>query len=150
MTQPPNKITQFWQELKRRRVIHVIIVYATAAFVILEAVDIIFPRLNFPDWTVTFVMILLAVGFPIALIFSWIFDITPEGIEKTKPAKDLRKGEKPLVPNSWRIATYVSVVIIVGLIVFNIISNRDQTRIDESLEKSIAGLPFKNFSSDPD
>ena len=68
MPSSPNRLSQFWQELKRRRVIHVIVVYATAAFVILEAVDIIFPRLNFPDWTVTFVMILLAVGFPIALI----------------------------------------------------------------------------------
>ena len=64
----PNKLSQFWQELKRRKVIHVIVVYASAAFVILEAVDIIFPRLNFPDWTITFVMILLAVGFPIASV----------------------------------------------------------------------------------
>ena len=71
-----------------------IVVYATVAFVILEAVDIIFPRLNFPDWTVTFVMILLAVGFPIALIFSWIFDVTPEGVEKTKPSKEFKMVKK--------------------------------------------------------
>ncbi len=84
MSAKPNKLSQFWHELKRRRVIHVIVVYSTAAFVILEAVDIIFPRLNLQDWTVTFVMIPLVVGFPIAMIFSWIFDATPEGIEKTK------------------------------------------------------------------
>jgi len=146
----PNKLSQFWQELKRRRVIHVIVVYATAAFVILEAVDIIFPRLNFPDWTVTFVMILLAVGFPIALIFSWIFDVTPEGIEKTKPAREIDKKDKAATPNSWRIATYVSVVIIIGLLAFNISRGKNGPRINESLAKSIAVLPFKNFSTDPD
>jgi TolB-like protein/Flp pilus assembly protein TadD len=124
----------------------VIVVYATAAFVILEAVDIIFPRLNFPDWTVTFVMILLAVGFPIALIFSWIFDVTPEGIEKTRPVKELPKGEKTLAPNSWRIVTFVSVVIIIGLIAFNIFGGKRGVRIDESLSKSIAVLPFENMS----
>ncbi|RLA17531.1 MAG: hypothetical protein DRQ62_14850, partial [Gammaproteobacteria bacterium] len=149
MSGNPNKISRFWQELKRRRVVHVIVVYATSAFVILEAVDIIFPRLNFPDWTVTFVMILLAVGFPIALIFSWIFDVTPEGIEKTKPANELKKGEKTLVPNSWRIATIVSVVIIIGLLAYNIFRSRNEAEIDDSLEKSIAVLPFLNLVGDP-
>jgi len=145
----PNKLFQFWQELKRRRVIHVIVVYATAAFVILEAVDIIFPRLNFPDWTVTFVMILLAVGFPIALIFSWIFDVTPEGLEKTKPSQEIPKEARSRTPNSWRIATYISVVIIIGLIAFNIFGSRRGARINDSLEKSIAVLPFLNLSGDP-
>ncbi len=145
-----KKLSQFWQELKRRRVIHVIVVYATAAFVILEAVDIIFPRLNFPDWTVTFVMILLAVGFPIALIFSWIFDVTPEGIEKTRPSKEIQKGEKTGTPNSWRIATYVSLLIILGLLAFNIFRGNNRVKIDESLAKSIAVLPFENFSTEAD
>ena len=75
----PGGLTHFWRELKRRRVIHVIIVYATTAIIILEAVDIIFPRLGFPDRAVTYVLILLAAGFPVALIFSWIFDVTSEG-----------------------------------------------------------------------
>jgi len=145
-----NKLLQFWQELKRRRVVHVLVVYATAAFVILEAVDIIFPRLNFPDWTITFVMILLAVGFPIALIFSWIFDLTPEGIEKTKPAKEVRREEKTATPNSWKIATFVSIVIIIGLMAFNIFRSKGGVRIDESLSKSIAVLPFHNLSGDYD
>jgi len=146
----PNKLSQFWRELKRRRVIHVIVVYATAAFVILGAVDIIFPRLNFPDWTVTFVMILLAVGFPIALIFSWIFDVTPEGIEKTKLSIEVKKDEITATPNSWKIATYMSVVLIIALLAFNIFGRRKTVEIDESLAKSIAVLPFHNYSGDSD
>jgi hypothetical protein len=51
MPENPNKLTQFWRELKRRRVIHVIIVYATSAFVILELVNNVFEPLQLPDWT---------------------------------------------------------------------------------------------------
>jgi hypothetical protein len=71
----PNKLSQFWQELKRRRVIHVIIVYATASYVIIELVTNIAEPLNLPEWTSTLIIALLAIGFPIAIIYSWIFDI---------------------------------------------------------------------------
>jgi Tol biopolymer transport system component len=88
----PNKLSQFWQELKRRRVIHVIVVYATAAFVIIELVNNVTEPLNLPDWTPTFAIIVLIIGFPLALIFSWIFDVTPEGVEKTKPVDEVKEG----------------------------------------------------------
>ena len=74
--------------------------------------------------------------------------MTPEGIEKTKSVKELPKEEKSLGPNSWRIATYVSVVIIVGLIAFNIFGGKRGAGVDESLAKSIAVLPFLNLSGD--
>jgi len=149
---PPcsNKLSQFWQELKRRRVIHVIIVYATAAFVIIELVNNVYETLRLPEWTPALALIILAIGFPIALIFSWIFDITPEGIEKTKPSQEVSIDEKSSAPGSWRIATYVSIVVIFGLLALNIFGGRRGTIIDESLEKSLAVLPFENFSSDAD
>ena len=108
----PNKLSKFWQELKRRRVNHVIVVYATAAFVIIELINNVTEPLHLPDWTPTLVIIILLVGFPIALIFSWIFDVTPEGIEKTKTSKEVGKDEKTATPTSWRIATYVSIFVI--------------------------------------
>ena len=77
MAANPNKLSQFWQELKRRKVIKVMAMYAATAFIIIEAGDIILPRLGLPDWTVTFIIILLIVGFPISIILSWIFDVTP-------------------------------------------------------------------------
>lgn len=150
MPENPNKLVQLWQELKRRRVIHVIIVYATAAFVIIELINNVFEPLHLPDWTPTMVIVILAIGFPIALIFSWIFDVTSEGIEKTKSSKEVWKGEKTATPNSWKIATYVSVVIIIGLLSVNIFGRRSKTRIDPDLEKSIAVIPFQNFSVDAD
>lgn len=60
-----------------------IAVYAATAFILLEVVDIVTPALLLPSWTVTLVIVLLSVGFPIAIILSWIFDVTPEGIVKT-------------------------------------------------------------------
>jgi len=97
------------------KVERVITIYAAVAFVILELVDIIAEPFGLTDWILKLVFILLSVGFIITVLFSWIYDLRPGGIEKTKPSKELRKGERNVTPNSWRIATYVSVVIIIGL-----------------------------------
>jgi len=151
MASDPNKLTQFWQELKRRKVTRVITVYAAAAFVILELTDIVAPSLGLPDWTLNFIIILLCVGFIIAVIISWIYDVHPEGgIVKTEPAHKIEPGNNQVSSNSWKIATYVSGIIIIGLLAFNIFGNREKVQIDESLAKSIAVLPFQNFSEDPD
>jgi len=79
MPQPSNKISHFWQELKRRKVARVITVYAAAAFVILELVSIIAEPLKLPDWFLPMVIVLLCIGFIIAVILSWIYDVHPEG-----------------------------------------------------------------------
>jgi hypothetical protein len=146
MHETPNKLSQFWQELKRRKVIRVITVYAAAAFVILELVDILAPSLRLPDWTLNLVLILLCVGFIIAAILSWIYDIHPEeGIVKTEPAHKVKAKAIPKSSNSWKIASYISFVVIVGLIILNVIPRSGKKVF---LEKSIAVLPFNNLSTD--
>jgi hypothetical protein len=75
----PDNPSNFWQELKRRKVVRVITVYATAAFVILELVDIVSPSLRLPEWTMNFIIVLLCVGLFISVILSRIYDIDPEG-----------------------------------------------------------------------
>jgi len=84
----------FWQELKQRKVVRVITVYLASAFAILEATDLIFGRLGLPSWTVTLVMILLGCGLIIAIILSWIYDITPGGIVKTPDTDQVQPEEK--------------------------------------------------------
>ena len=79
----PNKLSQFWQELKRRKVIKVIGMYAGTAYVLIELANNVSRPLNLPDWTPRLIIMLLIIGFPITAILSWIFDITPEGIRKT-------------------------------------------------------------------
>jgi len=72
-------------ELKRRKVIQVATVYAVVAWLLVQIVTAIEQPLSLPDWVDTFVIVLLAIGFPIALILSWAFDVTPEGISTTEP-----------------------------------------------------------------
>jgi len=146
----PNRLSQFWQELKRRNVVRVITVYAGAAFVIIELINNITEPLHLPEWTPTLVIVLLAIGFPIVIIFSWVYDIHPDGgMVKTEPVDKVKAEQTSKSSNSWKIASYISFVVIVGLIALNIFGRRGQVKIDESLAKSVAVLIFNNYSGDP-
>jgi len=143
----PNKLSRFWQELKRRKVVRVITIYAAVAFVILQLVEILAPSLRLPEWTMNFILVLLIVGFLIAVILSWIYDIHPEGgIVKTEPTTDVRAEPVPSSSKSWKIATYISFIVIVGLIILNVVPRANNNR--EILDKSVAVLPFRNDSPD--
>ena len=80
----------FFEELKRRKVFRVAASYAVVAFVIMQLVEIVFPIFDFPQWTSQYVIIIVLLGFPIAIVLSWIFDKTPEGFIKT----DLQQKEE--------------------------------------------------------
>ena len=142
----PNKLSKFWQELKRRNVVRVTTVYAGAAFVIIELINNITEPLKLPEWTPTLVIVLLAIGFPVVIIFSWIYDIHPEeGIVKTETAHKEKHDDIVKSTNGWKIASYISFVVIVGLIVLNVFPGKGKKEI---LDKSIAVLPFINDSQD--
>ena len=141
-----NKLSRFWQELKRRRVLHVITVYASAAFVIIELIGNLTEPLNLPADLSTIVIIVLAVGFPLAIILSWLYDLTSGTFERTKPLRDTPEKEKIKVPNAWKIATYVSFVVIAGLVVLNIASRSDL--IKPGMIQSMVVLPFHNYTGD--
>jgi TolB-like protein/tetratricopeptide (TPR) repeat protein len=150
MVQKTNSFERFWKELKRRKVIHVITVYAAVSFVILQLVDIVEQPLRLPDWTTAFVIVLLCIGFVVAIFLSWVYDITPAGVRKTKPVSAIKHSAQATAPTSsrWKIATYVSAIIIVALVVFNFIGRRNLNSDLSKLEKSIAVLPFFNDSPD--
>ncbi len=141
-----NNLGQFWQELKRRRVIHVITVYATSAFVIIELVNNLAELLNLPARMPIIVVVVLAIGFPLAIILSWLYDLTSEGVERTKPLSEIQEGEKPAVPNAWKIATYVSFAVIIGLVVLNVMGRGNQIRPGDI--QSLVILPFANYTGD--
>jgi TolB-like protein/Tfp pilus assembly protein PilF len=149
MPSGPNKLFQFWHELKRRNVTRVLTVYAGAAFVIIELINNITEPLHLPEWTPTLVIVLLAIGFPVVIIFSWIYDVHPEGgIVKTEPSYKAKTAVIPKSSNRWKVASYISFVVIVGLIVLNIIPRAERSGKLTGLETSIAVLPFENMSSD--
>jgi TolB-like protein/Tfp pilus assembly protein PilF len=145
-----NNLPNFWNELKRRRVVRIIPVYAAAAYVLLELVDIISAPFGLPDWTLKLVFVLLAIGLVIAVILSWIYDVTPEGIKKTRSIhkRPEQPKETPAKIMSWKIATYLSIAIIIGLLIVNIVGNKKQAINLSGLQKSIAVLPFENWNSD--
>ncbi len=148
MAQKTNSFERFWQELKRRKVVHVVTVYAAIAFVILQLVDLVSQPLHFPEWTQGFIIVLLCIGFIIAVFLSWIYDITPTGVKKTKPASAIKHTDHANAPTSsgWKIATYTSIVILSALLAFNFISKRNLNADISKLDKSIAVLPFFNDS----
>jgi len=152
MVQKTNSLERFWKELKRRKVVHVITVYAATAFVILELVDLVARPLQLPEWTEAFVIVILCIGFIIAVFVSWVYDITPAGVRKTKPASTVKHIDHTAAPTSsgWKIATYTGGVIIVALVVFNILTGNNRIHEGTQSEKSIAVLPFKLISDEPD
>jgi TolB-like protein/predicted Zn-dependent protease len=150
MAHKTNSFERFCKELKRRKVVHVITIYAATAFVILELVNMVARPLQLPDWTEAFVIVLLCIGFVIALFLSWVYDITPSGVKKTKPVSAVKHMDQTATATSsgWKIATYVSGVIIVALVAFNFIHRRNLNADISKLKKTIAVLPFVNDSPD--
>lgn len=148
MSDTPNKLSRFWQEIKRRRVLHVITVYASASFVIIELINNVLEPLRLPEQLPNIAIVALAIGFPLTVILSWIFNISPKGLEKTGKLEDDAQATKAGTPNSWKVATYISMVIIVGLLVFNIFGGQRRGSGGRGLDTSIAVLPFLNHSTE--
>jgi TolB-like protein/Tfp pilus assembly protein PilF len=87
MNGPPS-YQRFFAEMKRRRVFRVMAVYGAVTFGVVQIADLAFPRLGMPEWTVTLVLLLSLLGFPIAIVLSWAFETTPEGLQRTREAHD--------------------------------------------------------------
>ncbi len=71
----------FIKELRRRNVFRVALVYGIAGWLLMQIADVMFPALTLPEWTIRFIAALLILGFPVALIFAWAFEMTPDGIK---------------------------------------------------------------------
>lgn len=154
MSTGPGKISLFWQELKRRRVIKAATMYAATAFIITEASDIVLPRLGLPDWTVTFLIVLLIVCFPIALLLSWVFDVTPQGVERTEKLEAVAEvsdaPQKKAKRFSFSNLVISFLVIVVCILLYPRIFNKDQFEKirDDKGRISVAVMPFENLTGD--
>ncbi len=154
MPDKSNNPFQFCQELKRRKVFRVIAMYAAAAYVIIELSNNVVEPLSLPEWTPTMIIVLLVICFPFAVIFSWIFDITPEGVKKTESAKVVKQKETPSKPQKRKLR--VSDVIIAVLILIVVILAYPKIFRKDKLEDirdldgriSVAVMPFQNLTVD--
>ena len=152
MPDKSNNPFQFWEELKRRKVVRVITMYAGAAFIIMEAADIMLPRLGLPDWIVTLIIILLIIGFPVAVILSWIYDFTPEGWEKTKPAEAKEEAIIEPLRRKFRVSDGVIIllVVIVCIFLYPKIFKKDKFEDlrNEDGRITLAVMSFENLTGD--
>jgi TolB-like protein len=86
MSDLSSYLPRLFAELKRRKVFRIMAVYGATAFVVLQVVDLAFPRLGMPEWTITFILLATMAGFPIALMLAWAFESTPQGMKRTADA----------------------------------------------------------------
>jgi len=138
----------FFAELKRRNVYKVAVAYAVVGWLLIQVATQVFPFFEVPNWAVRLVVLLLILGFPVALVLSWAFEITPEGIKRESevaPDESItrRTGRKIIA------ITTVLAVIAAGLFIFQFIRTRSTSSVAATItNKSIAVLPFENLSED--
>ena len=145
------KIDNFFAELKRRNVYKVAVAYAVVGWVIAQIATQIFPFLEIPNWVVRLVIVLIAIGFPIALVIAWAFEATPEGIRRTEDV-DLNAQKRAPKKHAWIYVVVVGAAFSIGLFFVGRYSVRNIAGAAgaELSAKSIAVLPFDNLSRDPD
>ena len=135
-------------ELKRRRVFRVAAIYGIAACVITEVSATVFPALFVPDWAITFVVVLLITGFPIAMILAWVFDIGPGGVVRTA----VEAGSQSIVESRRGRAAYTA-LLVTGTVLLTLalyhFGLKGYGWIAQNQQSSIAVLPFENISNDP-
>src|SRR5437660_4554285 len=147
-------LRNFFAELRRRNVYKVAVAYAVVGWVIAQIATQIFPFLEIPNWIVRLVIILIAIGFPIALVIAWAFEATPEGIKRTEVADAMPGSAAPgRKKHAWIYVAVIAATISVTLFVLGryTAGNKSVAAASNELpEKSIALLPFDNLSRDPD
>src|SRR3954468_16180994 len=154
----------FFAELKRRHVYRVAVAYAVVGWLVIQISSTVLPTFHSPEWVLQTLLILVALGFPVALVLAWAFELTPEGIKRADdvPADSTSKKGGKLVKG-----TIVLAVLGAALLGYQLLQpaghSRPESRVPATVEskgpagaqpsiseKSIAVLPFDNLSRDPD
>jgi TolB-like protein/Tfp pilus assembly protein PilF len=144
---------RFFSELKRRNVYKVAVAYAIVAWLLIQVATQVFPFFEIPMWGVRLVVLLLVIGFPVALILAWAFELTPEGIKR---AEDVSPNESITRHTGRKLTTIIVLMALVagGLLIFqftrktNVASSSAPSAAVSADSKSVAVLPFENLSSD--
>src|SRR5438874_10198749 len=139
----------FFAELKRRNVYKVAVAYAVVSWLLIQIATQVFPFFEIPNWAVRLVVLLLILGFPVALILSWAFEITPEGIVRESEVS----ADESITHHTGRkivALTIVLAVVATGLLIFQFVRPRSRSTPRQSeaatvSNKSIAVLPFDNL-----
>ena len=153
-------MSSLFVELKRRKVVRVAVVYAATAFAVLEAADLLLPRMGVPEWAMNFIVGLVVLGFPIALVLGWALELTPDGIRRTEAAPEPAEAgvTPPLLGKRTVLAVALLVAVGLGLGAgwfLRPVSGPDNAADRDAeiaavspavADKTIAVLPFADFS----
>ena len=139
-----SPLGRFYRELERRRVIRVVSIYCVAAWIIIEAADVVLPALFMPDWILRLIIILAMIGFPFAVGMAWIFDLTSAGVVRTPDEVPDAKLERP----SGRWVDFAAIGILLALVVY--LWQRPVDAPQTTVGTAIAVLPFADLSPEGD
>jgi TolB-like protein/Flp pilus assembly protein TadD len=140
----------FFSELKRRNVYKVAVAYAIVGWLLVQIATQVFPFLEIPNWVVRFVIVVVAIGFPIALVIAWAFELTPEGLKRTEDV-DLTPSAHQPGKRTWIFVVVIGAAFSIGLFFIGRYTARNSSSASSSElpAKSIAVLPLVNTSGDP-
>ena len=149
----------FFSELKRRNVYKVAVAYIVAGWALSQGIAQVFPVFDVPNWIIRLIVLLIIIGFPIALILAWMFELTPQGIKRTEDVDLVAAAQQPK-KRTWIFVVIIGALVSIGLFflgrysAFNGAPRQDasaaRTEAATVSNKSIAVLPFDNLSRDPD
>jgi TolB-like protein/Flp pilus assembly protein TadD len=142
------KIDNFFAELKRRNVYKVAVAYAVVGWLLVQITTQIFPIFEIPNWALRLIVLAIIIGFPIALVIAWAFELTPEGIKHTEDVDLALQTRRK--PHAWIYVVVVGALLSVGLFLVGRYTATNRVATSGLTEKSIAVLPFDNQNRDPD
>jgi TolB-like protein/Tfp pilus assembly protein PilF len=139
--------TKFFSELKRRNVYKVAAAYAVVAWLIIQAASIGLPAFEAPLWILKVVILVLIIGFPVALFFAWAFELTPEGLKRTEDV-DLTESIRRRTGRKLDFVIIAVLLLVIAILIFQRLHPSAPSTTSNIPEKSIAVLPFENRSED--
>jgi len=142
------KLGSFFAELKRRNVYKVAVGYAVVGWLLIQVATQVFPFFEIPNWAVRLVVLFIVIGFPIALVIAWAFELTPGGIKRTEEADRVYPGRSR--GRAWIYVVISAGLLSAGLFFLGRYTAPNENKIRNVPAKSIAVLPFENLSRDPD
>jgi len=141
-----GNLGKFFSELKRRNVYKVAVAYAIGGWALSQGLAQVFPVFDVPNWVVRLIVFLIVIGFPIALIFAWAFEITPEGLKRAEEADAMPQSARP-TKRTWIYIVVIGAVVSVALFFLGRYTAGNRTTFRDD-NKSIAVLPFQSLSED--
>jgi TolB-like protein/Tfp pilus assembly protein PilF len=142
--------SSFFSELKRRNVYKVAVAYIVAGWALSQGIAQVFPVFDIPNWAIRLIVLLIILGLPIAMILAWMFELTPEGVKRTETA-DAMPGVARRKKHAWIYIVVIGALFSIGLFFLGgYMARNSHASSNELASKSIAVLPFDNFSRDPD